>query len=206
MVTLEQIVYNIAENVGREHDQPFLERLRYMVPNYRATLLRRDDAKGRRLDPHFLQTLEKVEMEEAPNPLGLECLVLRSKFRLPKMVRLVTGPAIKTVATIDGSRIIHPIEYEAVRSLRRGRFTGHEPRYFYRQEYLWIINSVMEEVQLEGAMEDPFEAVLFNDPSADLFTVSYPVPLDFVQAITELILKIEATQADPTNDDVVINE
>lgn len=206
MATLEQIIYNIAENVKREHDQPFLERLRFMVPNYRATLLRRDDAKGRRLDAHFLQTLEEVNMEEFPNPFNERCLLLRSSFKIPNPVRLISGPAIRAVTSLDGSRILHPIEYEAVRTISYGKFTGHEPRYYYRQGYIWLINSTTEAIAVEAAFSDPHEAELFNNPSADLFEMEYPVPLDFVQAITELILKIEATPDDPVNDDVVINE
>lgn len=211
MATLEQIVYNIAENVGREHDQPFLERLRFMVPTYRSTLIRRDEEKGRKLDREFMQTLEEVELEEVSSVTAEvareECPRLRSKFKIPALVRLRDSSPIRAVTAMDGMKIIHPIEFEAIRSITFNRFIGHEPRYYMRGNHLWLINaSAMESVQLEGIFDDPFKAELFNNPNADILNMEYPVSRDFVQYITELILKIEATPADPTNDDVVINE
>lgn len=212
MATLEQIVYNIAENVNKEHDMPFIERLRFMVPYYRALFLRRDEAKGRRIDQHFLQTLEEVEMEEVENMIeaiaDIECPLLRSKFKIPQLVRLLSGPAIQAVTTMDGNRIIQPIQFEAIRTIGYGRYTGHEPRYYYRKGYLWLLKFHAESVSLEGVAEDPYEFELFNDPAADIRDMQYPVSLDFVQAITETLLKTELRvgNADPTSDDIVVNE
>lgn len=213
MATLEQIVYNIAENAGREHDQPLLERLRFMVPYYRSFFLRRDEAKGRKVDPQFLQVLEKVEMEEVDRSMimsiaEVECPLLRSKFRIPVPMRFLSGPAIRIVTTMDNNRVITPVEFEAIRFLQANRFTGREPRYYYRNGYLWLINSNAEVITLEMVAEDPYEAYLFNDPDADLFEMDYPMSSDFIKMITEYILKTELSigPADPTNDDVTLNE
>lgn len=199
METLEKLVYNIAENVGMEHNAPFLERLRFMVQYYRATLIRRDDAKGRKLDSNFLQIykgkdLEGVRMiEEAGN----DCLLLRSEERIPKMVRLLSGDALRAVTSIDGSTIFSPVEYEAVRTLGFGKWTGKEQRHYFRDGYLYIINSMVERVHVEAAFEDPMQ----------IDTTSYPVPMDFVQQITQAILngELRRVMIDPTSDDVTIN-
>lgn len=200
MEALEKLVYNIAENVQKEHDLVFLERLRYMVHYYRALLIRRDDAKGRKLDQQFLQLYQGdqntgIRMIEQPNQ-GF--LLMRSEMKIPEVIRLNSGPAIRIVTNLSQSCIIHPIEFEALRSFSYGKYTGSEPRYYYRDQYLYVINSMVENLTVEAAFEFPDQV-----PDNDRF----PVPLDFVYQITAAILsgELKVITQNPTSDDVTVN-
>ncbi|HAH23877.1 MAG TPA: hypothetical protein DCL77_08980 [Prolixibacteraceae bacterium] len=200
MDTFEKLVYNIAENVHQEHDLVFLERLRFMVQYYRATLIRRDDEKGRKLDSAFLQIYlgsddQGIAMEEK---VDHSCLIMQSTEKIPNLIRLRSGPAIKAVTNLSTLNVIHPIEFEAVRSYAFNKHTGFEARYYYRDGYLYTVNSITEHLALEGAFEYP---TLVN-PNED-----YPVPLDFVQQITTAILagELRGIQPNESGDSVTVN-
>lgn len=105
--------------------------------------------------------------------------------------------------------MIRPYE---VNYLQADKFTGKNTKAYMLEDFLYIINSDADFVNLRGIFEDPEEVSRFSDcNNAPCYTDDspFPMPMDMVQAITSGMINGELrllagtfsdTSADRTQD------
>ena len=196
-MTLNEIVYNLADIVGKTDVPHFVERLKFNVMYYRALLIRRDQERNSYLPEQFMQSF-CMEMEK----------VMKSKKKLPSPIRLKNGSPLAYVGTIDNLKSYAPMSVGELPFIGSSPFTGKIARYFVQEEYLYIINAKPKKVNVKGIFEDPRDLLEF-DCDGDCYSDdnAFPITADMVQRITQSLLAGELRMLTPDDGgEVKVNE
>lgn len=203
-MTLNEIVYNIAELVNREQDIEFIEQLEKQVDYYRALLIRRTLENNKAIAPQFVQTIPCAKMEPAMlgDCLGVasNCILYKSVSQIPGFIRLSFGSAIRYIGTINGNTPYDEIDYPSTRYMKYNKYTKRAAGYFIKDGYIYLYNAAPDFIRIEGIFENPssLKSVLGCKP---IEQQDYPVTLDMVQQITQSILSLEGKIIKPENDE-----
>lgn len=133
----------------------------------RTRLLVQELNKKKILSTWNYQTLPCVSLIEVPlhecpcvPPNG--CTILRSEQKIPRLLSSLFGDALKGVYTLNRKSISY-IAPEAVEYMGGGKYTSKEPKYFFSGGYLYLVNTNLKIVSLQGIFEDPLAASKFRD-------------------------------------------
>ena len=205
MTTLNKIVYDIAHSQGKQDDQTYLERLKFRVHQYRATIIRRDLDRNNFTPSQYLQTIGCIDMKfyDASSCAGIEvgCKVFRSTKRVPYPIRFKDKVPFYFVGTIDGKKGYSPITVSELHYFESSKYTKDVPRYYYDDGYIYLVNANASKIQVKGVFEYPNELSAFNTDSTVCYSDddSYPISIDLARNITEAILNFDITREAPNS-------
>jgi|TARA_R100001510_G_scaffold51875_1_gene52086 hypothetical protein len=209
MATLNEIVYNIAEQVNKADDTVLLNRLRFMVGYYRAQFIRQDQRRNHSIPSQFIQKLDCLEMEaanamECCTTTDIGCTVWRTKKEIPKPVRVYDGSEFAYVGTVDGKKPYQRTTGVQAEFASYNRYTPAHPRYIYANNRLYVLNATPSSILVKGIFEQPeeLEGFVCCDSTSKVFTADteYPMSMDMVQRVTQSILATEMRLESPVDD------
>jgi hypothetical protein len=208
MATLNQIAERIAYALNDPLNVELKENAKFSIKYWRATLIRRDVARNGQSD-EFLQRfyfdLVKVDKADACN-FNLDCLILRSKFEVPKPIRLNNDILFKFVGSVDGKAWTFT-EYEEVPYTAYNKFTSSQIRYAYINNYIYVFgNTKLKKGAIQASFANP--SVINN--SCDASTCysddsEFPIAEDMLQQIIQGILSTEFKMMKPKDNEVEID-
>lgn len=215
-MTLDQIAYNILNifRGGRSNNNEHISipQIKFNIKHYRAMLIRRDFERNANITRHHEQDLKCLELElvDASKCCGLplDCLVSKTKLKIPRTVRLKRSEGITQIADPSGLNTIPLITPISVQSLPYDRFTKNTRKAYMIEDYLYIYNpNGMDTVNVRGIFEDPEELAKFDCDGDDCYDSDsdFPISADLIQAITDGLVKgtfqmLPAMPSDTEND------
>jgi hypothetical protein len=214
MATEKEIVYNILNihSGGKLSDDfiPSYNQIAFMVKYVRSLLIRRDANENWDINPDYFQDLGclkliKVDKAECCE-IDLDCDVLRTEIKLPKPIRLKTKVAI-IVNAVDKQTTLDVILPQRSPYIKYSKYTSSIPRVYYLNGYLYVPNTLeLSYLNVRAIIENPEEANSFLCDGEACYTTdsNYPLPVDMIQPLTEIILSKEMnymlkTAPDETN-------
>ena len=199
--TLNELVYDIKNpaNGGFQSDDVSVSdrQVAYWANDTRDMLVGQLFSSNKTIPDTVIQHLECVDME-CLDPA--ECCeisscarVLRSTQKLPRTIQRNGNNSILSVSSADKTVGFTETTYVRQRSNAFNRYTGTEPRWFIKNDYLYIINEkVLDNISVSGVFEDPTEVGMFTDcDGVPCFTwdSDYPVTTRMARMITSIVLK-----------------
>lgn len=176
------------------------------IHQYRAVLLKRDIDKEYRINPDYIQEIQGLELEQVERDetisIGSDCYVTRSTEQLPKTIDLSNKPGLLFVGTYTGKQM-QLVPYSTAYWQKYKKYNSADKLAFLRNGYLYITNNeLLQYINIRGVFEHPLELTDFNNVD---YRSNYPVPVDKVPFIKEMILKQELgieskSPADDRND------
>ena len=211
MATLNQIVERIGYALNAPINTVLKENLKFSVKYWRAMLIRRDvQANG--LSDEFLQRIPidliKVDKLDACDyTLGCD-FILRSKYRVPKPVRLKTDVTFKFVGVYDQNDNLKPAVYSEVEEMRYRKFNTYTSKsltYNYTNGYLYFFNNtLLKKAVIQAIFADPAEVNTVCDEECYNDDMQFPIADDMIQVIMQGILKGEFPLQTPLDEEVDI--
>ncbi len=208
MATLNEIVYNIATQVGKPDDAVLRERIKLMVAYYRALFIRQDQQRNFSVPSQFIQSLDCLEMEEASAmeccyQENIGCTVWRTKLKVPRPVRLYDGTDFTYVGTVDGKQPYQRTTPVQADYSRYSKWSKVLPQYIYTNDRIYVYNTTPIKILVRGIFEDPThleEYLCCNNSVAFTSDMEYPMSMDMVQRVTQSILSLELRLEDRADD------
>jgi hypothetical protein len=193
MATLNQIAFNIAGAVDKNTDPVFINRIKFQIEYFRALFLRRDAQTNFNIPDAFVQT-STVEMEwvdaVAACGVSLPCKILKSKEKLCTPINLKGQSGFVYVGAPGGGQSYQYVAPEQVVYAITSKWTKGQPKYFFKDRYLYITEGAPMCVEVRMACESP--ATGGEDGVANLgcldHDAEYPMTMDMTQRVTEAIL------------------
>lgn len=208
MASLNQIVYNIAEIANDSTNSVLIERLKFMVEYYRALFLRRDAERNFNIPDQNVTTLSyETEWVSAVEACGvaLPCQILRTTEPVPPAVALKGKSGFYYVGPAGGAESYQYVTAEQVPYSVVGKFSGNVPKYYYKNGYIYIINSSAQCIEVRLVAEAPVTGG--NAAGAGTTCIDsdaeYPITGDMIQRITEAIFKNELAAQRPNDDEQI---
>jgi hypothetical protein len=210
VISLDKIVQDLlliirGSNVSQS--EPISKRqLEDWIHQYRATLLKRDLDKARMPNPDYIQEIPDLQLESVEgsedNTIGSGCYIYRSTLQLPKTLDLNKKSGITYVGTILGTQI-QMVPYNRFNWQQYKKFTANEKLAFLRNQYMYVSNNdLLQYINVRGVFEQPLEVTVITGVD---YRDNYPIPMDKVSTLKQMILKgelgLEAqTPTDDKND------
>ena len=216
-MTLNEIAYNILNTYrgGRlnHNDHVSLDQVKFTIKYYRAVLIRRDMGRNGFVSNNVEQDLtclelEKIDASKCCN-LITDCTVYRTKFKLPKFVRLNFNDAITYAGDATGVNSYQIVEPHMVQFLPYDKYTQNRKKVYLIDNYLYLYNGHGDSViNIRGIFEDPESLATFTgcgDIQCYDADSEFRLPMDMVQTITQGIMNSEmriltGTVTDSAND------
>ena len=167
----------------------------------RTRLIVQELNKKKSLSAWNYQTLPCVELievplHECPCVIPDGCTIRRSKEKIPRLLSSLFGDVLKGVYTLN-RKAISQIDMNVVEYLGGGRYTNKDPRFFFSNGYLYIVNSPLKVVSVVGIFEDPISASNFKnmgkestctdcDTCVDYRELEFPLDGELVDVLIEL--------------------
>ena len=160
--------------------------------------------------------LTKVENHECPCIPIKGCKVMRSRYKLPKVMTDYNGNLIDYVMNIDSQERFDPSNRVEMLYLEGNKYTAHKKRYILENGYLYAYGKNLPIlIKMRALFEDPVEAANFltycpeekTCPSEDVFDMDFPMDADQIDlmielAVQELIVLFSQNAEDLTNDNI----
>lgn len=166
----------------------------------RSTLLQQKANKNQPISHWNYQTIPCVGLIKAPlhecvsAPKGQ--LMLRSEFKLPKIVSGLRGELTANVSTLDGSVSFDKKQYNSFTYHKGKKFTSTKPFYFFRNEYLYLGSSKdLKAIFFPAIFHDPVEAYFFESACADecpeckckdVYDLEFPIDGDLIRPLIQI--------------------
>lgn len=188
----------------------------------RSRLIYQKVNKKQKLSQWAYQTLPCVELIKAPiqecHCITKDCKVLRTKYKLPKPISSISKDIIQSVATLDGSKIFNETTFETEKYNNGNKYTGKNPSYYIRNEYLYLTNiKTLEVITITGLFDNPSEVEEYPSYCTDdikdclecncksIMDKDFPIDSDLIEPMIELSLKelieiFNNNREDQTND------
>ena len=185
------------------------------VHQYRAILIKQDMDKGKMPNPDYIQEIPSLQLEVVDRTEGGELpsstYLLRTKLALPKTIDLNFKPGFMYVGTIDG-REIQFVPESRVRWQQYKKYTNEDNLAFLRNKRIYLVYTTpIEYMTIRGIFEVPTEVGNFTNTHADYtyatWDTAYPIPINMIPTLKEMILKKElgimvSAPSDTVNDSV----
>lgn len=126
-------------------------------------LMKREDGKNKLLGfSGVIQMMDYVELIEVDKVeahctgLSSDCKIKRTKEKMPVFMQGYYGPLIRTVASLDGSEELQPINPTTYLAMSKSKnFRFNKTKYFwYLDDYLYFPNLEWDAVRVEGIFEE----------------------------------------------------
>jgi hypothetical protein len=187
MNSLNRISYNIAEIVGKPNDTSVILRIQDLIIYYRALFLRRTIENHTHISSHFIQSLteEMIPVDTSGIANLTNKLIYRTKNIIPKAIRLVNNELFTYVGGVDNTTPFYEVNERTLSLIQYDKFSSKMPRYFIRENYIYVFNTQPKQLRLKGVFEDPRE---INGYDADAL---FPMSDDMTSLIINTIVKEE---------------
>ena len=194
MLSLNQIAFNITENMGDNSDV-FIRRMKFTVLYYRAMMIRRDYSRNNYRPESLLQEL----VFDTENVTYHKDKFIRTKQKPPIPIR-IKGPLFHYVGGTDRKtpyRFMYPEQMEYHND---NKWSCKIPGYSYIDGYITLHNISSNKVLIRGVFEDPVEVGKLMGTGCVDDNAPFPIPMDMVEAITKGILSGELSVRDENAD------
>lgn len=197
-------VQNFYIKGGITDDTDLTNRLVYSkMLTVRDRLLSQEIKKKQRVSNWSYQTLPCVKLvlvaaHECPCIYPVGCEVLRSQFKLPRIIVGLVEEAIKSVSSIEKSIKIDRIAINAVNSQKGNKYTSQKANFFIHDEYLYITtNTGIKVVTVLGLFSDPVEASRYKQycddctdcaDCIDYMEEEFPFDANLADGLVELVI------------------
>ena len=127
----------------------------------RATLSVQKFNKGQKFSQWDYLTISCLELvpaekHECPCLPPTGCVVLKSKYPLPKFITGIDKDIIQSISSIDGSLILDQIDFATNKYLKGNKYTSKKPHYYIYNDYLFVtVTKALKIVQVTALFEDP---------------------------------------------------
>jgi len=200
--TLNHLVYdikNIAYGGTQSDDTPVSDRqVAYWINQVGADLKEQSMSTSKSIPDAFVQHIECIELE-CIDPseccevsIGDHEKLLKSTQKIPVTIQRRGKNTIVSVSSIDKEVAFAETSYYRQKVNKYNKYTGNKPRWFLKNDYLYIISGfVMDRVSLAGVFDDPTEVLEFNTcEGTPCFTwdSDYPVTSKIAGLITDIVL------------------
>lgn len=201
MASLNQLIYDIKNIIsgGVQSDDITISdrQVAFWINQTRATLIGQLLSDGKSIPDALIQHLECVELHcvDAAECCEIETCerVLRSTQKIPESIGRNNRNTILSVSSPDKTVGFTETNYFRQRTNKHNKYTGKRPRWFIKNNYLYLTNTKeLEYVSLSGIFEDPTEAALFTTcEGKPCFTwdSEYPITGRIATVTTSMILK-----------------
>lgn len=195
-INLDKIVQDlllIVRGASISQSEPISKRqLEDWVHQYRAFLLKRDLDQKKMINPDYIQEIPNLKttlvVGSGDNDISSDTYISKSDDKLPKTLDLNHKSGIVYVGTILGDQI-QLVPYNRFKLQKYRKYTGKDKIAFLRNQYLYIHNNeLLDYVNVRGVFENPLELTDFNDED---YRANYPLPMDKVNTVKQLILSKE---------------
>ena len=169
------------------------------VHQYRALLIKQDLDKGRMVNPDYIQELPGLRLEVVDRSMGSELesgrYILRTVLELPKTIDLNYKPGFTFIGTIDGNEISMIPQSRGVWQKYK-KYTAVDNIAWLKSRHLYLETvTPIESLSPRGIFEVPTEVGNFINPHADYtyanWNTPYPIPINMIPTLKEMILKKE---------------
>lgn len=197
-ISLDKIVQDlllIIRGSNISQSEPISKRqVETWVHQYRAMLLKRDLDKNKTANPDYIQEIANLAVTliegSEDNAIGSDCYISRTAVKLPKTIDLNTKSGLTYIGTILGNQI-QLIPYTRFQWQKYKKYTDSEKLAFLRNQYLYIYNNeLLSTINVRGIFENPLELESQSLSDVD-YRANYPIPMDKVPMLKEMILKQE---------------
>lgn len=199
MQTLNKIAYEVAHGFKKPKDTIFRNRLKQMAVDARATLAERRFRKGMAIESDYLQDLGAVPLikvdraESVCKGISLDCVVLRTKDKIPQTIPTLIDSPFMYVGGLDKSTPYSYVPQHLVSTIGHSKFTSRKPRYSFSNGYVYIYTfgkwaKGLKFVNIIAPFADPREVEKFNKcEGAECYTDDdrFPIPQDLARNIIE---------------------
>ena len=197
-MTLNEIAYDILSlqgkyGIGSSKFSDLLEVVKRSVLNHYSLYVRRDIDRNGISDEYLTNiTVELIKVDKSDaicKPVG--CLVMRSKNKIPKIVRTKTNN-YKFIGNLTRDIIFTRTKQEELRFTYNNDFTSNIPRYILKNEYLYVFNWKGKFVSIEDIFLNLSNGDLCENGICfdfDEVNIEFPIPLDILSIIRSEILK-----------------
>ena len=196
-ISLDKLVQDlllIIRGANISQSEPISKRqIEDWIHQYRALLLKRDIDKGYSINPDYIQELPNMELSSILGSedcvVSSDCYIFRTVLQLPKTIdtKKYNG-GITYIGTVLGNQI-QLIGYNRFQVNKYKKYTGSDKMAFIRNQYVYISNNeLLKYINIRGIFENPLEVGAITDID---YRVNYPIPMDKIPVLKEMILKME---------------
>jgi hypothetical protein len=169
------------------------------VHQHRAILLKQDIDKDKLPNPDYIQSIPalKLEVVDSSGSLDLssESYLLRTELTIPKTIDFNFKSGFTYIGTVDGDEI--QFIHEARSKWQQyKKYTKNDNLAFLRDNRLYLIYpKPIDQITIKGIFEVPTEVMnIINShatPTDGGWDDSYPIPINMLPTLKEMILKKE---------------
>lgn len=172
----------------------------FHLSNQRALWLRNEFNKpGRVIDSQIVQTLcaelEPVSASEC-GCVDLDCYVLRTKIKLPKLLELHSGPALVRVGPVNITvQKFNFVTQEQAILAAHNKYTKNAVNLFLYNSYLYLMTNnssyqTLQYISIKGVFDNPLDLQGLKCSEDACFTLDseYPLPMWMYAYIREQVL------------------
>lgn len=199
--TIINDLLNVVRGSKLNASEPISKRqIESWIHQYRALLLKRDLDKGKQPNVNYTQVIPTVELIKEDKATSASTLttgiyLYRTTIEIPKALDLNHSYGILSVTDILGNEIqIVPESKVSWQSYKR--YTKGETLAFLKNNYIYIVNPKgIKYIAIRGVFENPVSVYELVNPMTTqrlaTYDDPYPVPMDIIPALKELILNRE---------------
>lgn len=170
----------------------------------RARLLTQEAKKKQRISQWNYQPLPCVEVikvpkHECPCYPPTDCMVLRTRHKIPKPLLNYSDNLIQFVGTLDMSIKFNSTTNNAVNSLKGNKYGTKGHYYFVLNDYIYLVTPLkLDGIMIVGLFEDPIKANEFPsmcgdstecEECIDILDSEFPIDNDKVEPLIELAMQ-----------------
>lgn len=203
--TIAETTSRIRNTVKAVKEDPFLtDRFIYtLVIKYAKTLIRR--AEGTNQLSKFsnlyrtipcMELLEVDRIEACCGGVSSNCLIKRTKNKIPGVMIARFGPLLRTVSSIDSSIEVFPTTPSTYTSMTKTSSFKYNKRkyYWFINEYLYFPDMEWESIMIDGIFEDNITSLTCPTGSGDPVcsqrqTQETPIPDFLFTEIEQMVIK-----------------
>jgi len=177
--TIGDVLSRLRSQIKAVRQDAFItDRMIYsFVIKHAKWLMKREDSKNRLMSfSGVVQTMDFVELieidkvEACCTGIKSDCVIKRTKDKLPIFLQGYYGPLIRAVTSLDNSEEVQPIipsSYLNIANSKNAKY--NKTKYFwYLNEYLYFPNIEWSAVRIEGIFEDDISRWTCEEDSCKL--------------------------------------
>lgn len=213
MASLNKYAERLAYALNDPLNMMLRANLKFSIIYWRATLIRRD-VQQNGLSDEFLQRFffDLIKVDKVDNcnyTIGCD-YILRSKYVIPKPVRLKTDVTFKFVGVLDQKdnfKAATYVEFEEFRYTEHNKYTPKVIRYNWTNGYFYFFtNTLLKRGIAQAILVDPSSVASLCDEVCYTDDSEFPLAEDMFQAIVQGILKGEFPIMNPQDTEVTIEK
>lgn len=166
---IKDVISRIRNQIKSTTQDAFItDRMIYsFVLKHAKWLMKREDGKNKIMQfSSVMQTMDFVELVEVDKVEACctgvvsNCIIKRTKEKLPVFMQGYYGPLIRAVTSLDNSEIMQPTTPTTyVRFSNGSTFKYNKTKYYwYLNDYLYFPNLEWDVIRVEGIFEDDISA------------------------------------------------